>query len=122
MRPTSARSDCPSAFPGRPTRAQVRLESLTYGKLQASLRQAILVTLATQHTTPTSGAPRMSHEHKHSDQDHHGSTPPRKRPIHHKWWFWVAVLLMLIAMIVYVMTMSEAIGPGGTGQPVPAAP
>jgi hypothetical protein len=63
----------------------------------------------------------MSHEHKHSDHEHHGNQPPRNRPIHHKWWFWAAVLLMLGAMVTYVMTMDEAIGPGGKGQEVPAA-
>ena len=64
----------------------------------------------------------MSHEHKHSDHEHHGNEPPRKRPIHHNWWFWLAIILSLIAMLVYVMTMYEAFGPGSTGQPVPAAP
>jgi hypothetical protein len=47
--------------------------------------------------------------------------PPRNRPIHHNWWFWAAIVLMLGAMVTYVMTMNEAIGPGGKGQEVPAA-
>ena len=51
----------------------------------------------------------------------HGNQPPRNRPIHHNWWFWAAVVLMLGAMVTYVMTMNEAIGPGGKGQEVPAA-
>ena len=59
--------------------------------------------------------------HQHSDHEHHHQTP-RKRPIHHDWRFWAAVLLMLGAMVIYVMTMNEAIGPGGKGQPVPATP
>ena len=47
--------------------------------------------------------------------------PPRNRPIHHTWWFWAAIVLMLGAMVTYVMTMNEAIGPGGKGQEMPAA-
>jgi hypothetical protein len=62
----------------------------------------------------------MSHDHKHSGHDHHGNQP-RKRPIHHNWWFWAAVVLMLGAMLVYIMSDDEAIGPGGTGEQVPAA-
>lgn len=61
----------------------------------------------------------MAHDHKHSEH-HHGNQPPRKRPIHHNRWFWVAVVLMLGAMVIYVATMDEAIGPGGKGEPVPA--
>ena len=63
----------------------------------------------------------MSHDHKHSGHEHHGNQPPRNRPIHHKWWFWAAIFLMLGAMVTYVMTMNEAIGPGGKGQEMPAA-
>jgi hypothetical protein len=62
----------------------------------------------------------MSHDHKHSDHEHHGNEPPRKRPIHHNWWFWAAIVLMLAAMVTYVMTDYEAVGPGGKGQEVPA--
>jgi hypothetical protein len=68
----------------------------------------------------------MSHEHKHDQHHHHGpegGTPPRNRPIHHRWQFWVAVILMLVGMGVYVMTMDESLQPGGqVGPPVPAAP
>jgi hypothetical protein len=63
----------------------------------------------------------MSHDHKHPGHEHHGNQPPRNRPIHHQWWFWAAVVLALAAMVVYVMTDFEAIGPGGKGQQVPAA-
>jgi hypothetical protein len=65
----------------------------------------------------------MSHDHSHSQHEHghHGNQPPRNRPIHHKWWFWAAVILMLGAMVVYVASLDEAVGPGGKGQPVPAA-
>ena len=41
-------------------------------------------------------------------------------------WFQVhlstAIVLMLGAMVIYVSTLDLAIGPGGKGQPVPAAP
>ena len=70
----------------------------------------------------------MANEHKlpHHNHDHHnhaGSTPPRTRPLHHKWQFWVAIVLMLAAMFAYVATMDESIQPNGqVGAPVPAAP
>jgi hypothetical protein len=65
----------------------------------------------------------MSHEHSHTDHEHHGQPPSKKRPIHHDWRFWVAVLAMLGGMAIYVMSMDEAIQPGGkAGQEVPAAP
>jgi hypothetical protein len=63
----------------------------------------------------------MSHDHKHSEHQHYGNQPQGKRPIHHNWWFWAAIVLMLGAMVVYVMSFDEAIGPGGNGEPVPAA-
>jgi len=64
----------------------------------------------------------MSHQ-KHAEHGHHNHQTHPKRPIHHKWWFWVAVVLMLVAMVGYVVTMDEAIGPGGrqAGPEVPAA-
>jgi hypothetical protein len=63
----------------------------------------------------------MSHDHKHAGHEHHRNQSSRKRPIHHSWWFWGAVVLMLGAMVAYVMTMDEAVGPGGKGESVPAA-
>jgi hypothetical protein len=63
----------------------------------------------------------MTHNHSHSGHEHGHNEPPRKRPIHHSPLFWVAVLFMLAAMVVYIMTKNESIGPGSTGQPVPAA-
>ena len=62
----------------------------------------------------------MSHDHKHSHHEHNGNEPPRKRPLHHKWWFWAAIVLMLGAMVAYVMTNYEAVPPGGKGQEMPA--
>ncbi len=63
----------------------------------------------------------MSHEHKHSGHDGHGHNRGPSSPIHNGWWFFAAVVLMLGAMLIYVMSDDEAIGPGGTGEPVPAA-
>ena len=63
----------------------------------------------------------MSHDHKHSGHDHHGHAHGPSKPIHNGWWFFAAVVLMLGAMLVYVMSDDEAIGPGGVGEQVPAA-
>ena len=64
----------------------------------------------------------------HKDRGHHrdhNASPPgaSRKPPHKDWRLWLAVLLMLAAMMTYVMTMDEAIPPGGAvGQPIPAAP
>lgn len=67
---------------------------------------------------------------EHDDRGHHrghhseGQTenPAWWRRAHRDWRIWVAVGLMLTAMIVYLMTMDEAVPPGGpVGEPVPAA-
>jgi hypothetical protein len=63
----------------------------------------------------------MSHQHEHSHgknhQHEHGA--PKKK-IHHDWRFW-AVILMLAAMVIYVVTVDEAVEPGGQiNQEVPA--
>jgi hypothetical protein len=63
----------------------------------------------------------MSHEHKHAGHEHHHNESPGKRPVHHSPIFWVAVVLMLAAIGWYVMSFDLALGPGGKGQPVPAA-
>jgi hypothetical protein len=90
--------------------------------LNPALSQAILVSSRSITKATLQGAPlKMTHDHKHSDHEHHGNQPKRNRPIHHNWWFWAAIVLMLGAMVTYVMTMNEAIGPGGKGQEVPAA-
>ncbi len=63
----------------------------------------------------------MSHEHSHSGHEHHGQ-PQKKRPIHHDWRFW-AVIAMLVGIVIYIMTLDEAVAPGvKPGQEVPAAP
>lgn len=56
------------------------------------------------------------HDHKHPQGEHLS-----KKKIHHDWRFW-AVILMLLGMVIYVVTVDEAIEPGGPiQQEVPAA-
>jgi hypothetical protein len=61
----------------------------------------------------------MSHEqHKHHDHQHKAS-----KPWHQDWKTWTAVVLMLAAMLVYVFSVDESVGPGAdeTGIEMPAA-
>jgi hypothetical protein len=51
---------------------------------------------------------------------HHHHTDPPKKKLHQDWRFIVAVVLMLIAMIVYVLTLDDAVVPGKTPAPAPA--
>lgn len=61
-------------------------------------------------------------------RDHHANPPEQKTPAswrraHKDWRLWLAVGLMLVAMLAYLMTMDEAVQPGGKVQgAVPAAP
>ncbi len=57
-----------------------------------------------------------SHSGSHGDRHHQA---PKWKP-HTDWRVW-GVALMLIAMVVYVLTMDESIQPGGQGAPVPEA-
>jgi hypothetical protein len=62
----------------------------------------------------------MAHHHdqRHKDAQHDHHAP--KKGIHRDWRFW-AVVLMIAAMVIYVVTMNEAIEPGGQiQQEVPA--
>lgn len=58
-------------------------------------------------------------EHKNHPSDH--QQKPNK-PWHQDWRTWTAVLLMLAAMVVYVFSVDESIGPGAdeTGTETPA--
>jgi hypothetical protein len=51
----------------------------------------------------------MSHHTHHESGGH--SHPPAGRKLHQDWRFIVAVVLMLIAMVVYVLTLDEAVVP-----------
>ncbi len=45
----------------------------------------------------------------------------KSKLIHHDWRFWTAIVLMLLAISAYVLTLDEAVRPGGVEQPeVPA--
>jgi hypothetical protein len=59
------------------------------------------------------------HEHQHPEHQHAHHKPGWKP--HRDWRVW-AVALMLLAMVVYVLTLDESIWPGGNGPAVPAAP
>ena len=61
----------------------------------------------------------QSHLHSHP----HGTEPGKSngRKLHRDWRVWLGVLLMLIAMAVYVLTMDEAIVPGGAAAGNPPA-
>ncbi|HUY33346.1 MAG TPA: hypothetical protein VMV69_11415 [Pirellulales bacterium] len=62
------------------------------------------------------------HEGQHDHHQAHGKRPWWHQP-HKHWWVYVAVALMLLAMVIYVMSFDERLGPGNPGgQPVPAAP
>ncbi len=60
-------------------------------------------------------------------RDHHANPPEGEnraawRRAHKDWRLWVVVSLMLLAMLTYVMTMDEAVQPGGkVREAVPAA-
>jgi hypothetical protein len=68
------------------------------------------------------GGYRRMAQHEHSrGKEHHHPHGETTSAIHRKWWFWAVVALMLAAMLMYVATDDEAIGPGGEiNQQVPA--
>lgn len=54
---------------------------------------------------------------------HHHTTDFPKKKLHQDWRFIVAVILMLIAMVVYVATLNEAVVPGrAPGRPAETVP
>jgi hypothetical protein len=60
----------------------------------------------------------MSHHHEHQSkglEEHmHGAPPQRQdRKLHRDWRIWLGVILMLAAMAIYLLTMDEAVVPGG---------
>ena len=60
-----------------------------------------------------------SHLHSHPPGSEPGKSNDRK--LHRDWRVWLGVILMLIAMAVYVLTMDEAIVPGGASAGNPPA-
>jgi hypothetical protein len=59
-------------------------------------------------------------QHKHHEHQH---AHPPKSAWHKDWRTWTVVGLMLLAMLAYVLSMDESIGPGAdeTGTETPAA-
>ena len=59
----------------------------------------------------------MSHSHQSSESGNQGGShhpkPPGKK-LHRDWRVWVGVILMLGCMIIYLLTLDEAIVPGGS--------
>jgi hypothetical protein len=53
---------------------------------------------------------------------HHHSSDAPKRKLHQDWRFIVAVVLMFVAMIVYVLTLDEAVVPVPSPASAPADP
>jgi hypothetical protein len=79
----------------------------------------------------------MTESHGHeSGQGHHGNHDkgwhevhdhrhgPYWRRMHRDWRVWLGVTLMLIAMVIYILSLNESLRPGGgrLQQPMPAAP
>lgn len=66
---------------------------------------------------------RRGHHRDHQADRGDSQAPAWWKRLHRDWRVWAAVALMLLAMVVYVLTMDEAVEPGkGVQQPVPAAP
>jgi hypothetical protein len=66
----------------------------------------------------------MSNQHAHSGSakgHEHGHRHPKKFRPHKDWRIWVGVLLMLGAILVYVFSLDESVGPPGNVPRVPAA-
>ncbi len=63
----------------------------------------------------------MSRHQHHKHNPHHESSRPKKK-LHQNWIFIVGVILMLIAMVVYVLTMDESIVPADSGEPPITSP
>lgn len=70
-------------------------------------------------------------DHEHEERGHHrdhqahsqaGRPAPDRSGLHKDWRVWLVVGLMLAAMAIYLLTMDEALRPGGKLQEaVPAA-
>ncbi len=63
------------------------------------------------------------HDRHHKDKHRGGNVrrPTDKKGIHKDWRTWAVLVLMLIAMMAYVLSMDESIGPSGGQDEVPAA-
>lgn len=58
------------------------------------------------------------HDHAHHHAGHgHGHNHPRKKPFHKDWRLWVVVALMLLAIVVYILTIDESMRPWRSTRP-----
>lgn len=71
----------------------------------------------------TSDCRMNSHSHDHQNAGQAGGiTGAWWTTLHRDWRFWVALVLASLAMILYMLSMEEAIQPGGAvEEPVPEA-
>jgi hypothetical protein len=70
-----------------------------------------------------------SHDHHHHEHAHHGHNHAgehhKPKGLHKDWRAWLVVGLMLAAMLAYIFSMDESLGPGGAPvekMPADAAP
>jgi hypothetical protein len=66
----------------------------------------------------------MSNQHAHhgSAKGHeHGRSHAKRLPPHKDWRIWIGVLLMLGAILVYVFSLDESLGPEEDSPRIPAA-
>lgn len=56
----------------------------------------------------------MAHHPNHPQHHQH----PKRKQVHKDWRTWTVVILMLAAMALYVVTLDDAVVPGG--EPLPA--
>ena len=66
---------------------------------------------------------QRGHHRDHEAHSQEGRPKPDRTGLHKDWRVWLVVGVMLLAMAIYLLTMDEAIRPGGkVREPVPAAP
>ncbi len=64
-----------------------------------------------------------SHKHDHQHDHPKNQEGPWWKHVHRSWLFWTGLVLMILAMGVYVLSVSESLWPGGgVKPPVQAAP
>lgn len=65
----------------------------------------------------------QQHERSGSKAHPHHDAAPQRLGIHRDWRFWAIAAVMLLAMLLYVMTVEESVVPGenpANAQPLPA--
>jgi hypothetical protein len=59
------------------------------------------------------------HPNRSAGSKHQDHAKPGKKGIHKDWRAWTAIVLMLVAMVVYVATLDEAVQPEGDAEQTP---